>query len=166
MAIDGLGGNLNEHAGQGLVLSTTRTTTDEILSVLEKSTEGVGLRSTPSIAYLHLAASIGLGVAGQLLMKSAALNSAQSPQGLVSPATLLALGVYGLGVVNWIMALRSVNLGVAYSVSSLNYVGIFLGSYFLFDEAITAQRLIGVGLIFFGVLLIVFRARTAPESPR
>lgn len=132
----------------------------------KKSTEPVGLRPNPSIAYLHLASSIGFGVAGQLLMKSAALSSAQSLQGLVSLSTLFALGVYGLGVINWIMALRSVNLGVAYSVSSLNYVGIFLGSYFLFDEAISAQRLIGVGLIFFGVLLIVFRARTAPESPR
>ena len=97
-------------------------------------------------------------------MKSAALNSAQSPRGLFSLATLLALGVYGLGVVNWIMALRSVNLGVAYSLSSLNYVGIFLGSYFLFDESITVGRLIGVGLIFFGVMLIVLRARTAPEG--
>ena len=132
----------------------------------EKSNKRVGVRATRSIAYLYLAASIGFGVAGQLLMKSAALNSAQSLQGLVSPATLLALSVYGLGVLNWIIALRSVNLGVAYSVSSLNYVGIFLGSYFLFEEAITAQRLIGVGLIFFGVLLIVFRAQAAPDKAR
>ena len=132
----------------------------------EQSTERAAARRNNSFAYLHLAASIGLGVAGQLLMKLAALNSAQSPHGLFSLATLLALGVYGLGVINWIMALRSVNLGVAYSLSSLNYVGIFLGSYFLFDETITAGRLIGVGLIFFGVLLIVLRARTAPESAR
>ena len=97
-------------------------------------------------------------------MKSAALHSAQSPHGLISLGTLLALGVYGLGVINWIAALRSVNLGVAYSLSSLNYVGIFLGSYFLFDESITAARLIGVGLIFFGVLLIVLGARHRPES--
>jgi multidrug transporter EmrE-like cation transporter len=161
--VDVLSATENEGTQQDLELSTIRTTTNETRSVSEKSTERVGLRPTPSVAYLHLAASIGFGVAGQLLMKSAALNSAQNPQGLISLATLLALGVYGLGVVNWILALRNVNLGVAYSVSSLNYVGIFLGSYFLFDEVITVQRLIGVGLIFIGVLLIVFRRRTAPE---
>ena len=92
-------------------------------------------------------------------MKSAALNSVtQGSHGLISMGTLAALGVYGLGVVNWIIALRSVNLGVAYSLSSLNYVGIFLGSYFFFDEVMTSQRLIGVALIFLGVLLIVLRA--------
>ena len=116
-----------------------------------------------TIAYVALATSIVFGIAGQLLMKSAALNSAASgPHALVSIGTLVALGVYGLGVVNWIIALRSVNLGVAYSLSSLNYVGIFLGSYFFFDEAITSQRLIGVALIFLGELIIVLRAHREP----
>lgn len=112
-----------------------------------------------TMAYVALAVSIVFGIAGQLLMKSAALNSVtQGSHGLISMGTLVALGVYGLGVVNWIIALRSVNLGVAYSLSSLNYVGIFLGSYFFFDEVMTSQRLIGVALIFLGVLLIVLRA--------
>ena len=121
--------------------------------------------SNPTIAYLALTASLVFGTSGQLLMKAAALNSVtQGSHGLISIATLIALGVYGLGVVNWIIALRSVKLGVAYSLSSLNYVGIFLGSYFLFDEAITAQRLIGVALIFLGVLLIVIRAHRSPTT--
>jgi multidrug transporter EmrE-like cation transporter len=118
-----------------------------------------------SIAYVALATSIAFGIAGQLLMKSAALTSAHSgPHALISIGTLVALAVYGLGVVNWIIALRRVNLGVAYSLSSLNYVGIFLGSYFFFNEAITLQRLIGVGLIFLGVLIIVLHAHGKPTS--
>ena len=117
----------------------------------------------PSLAYIALLASIIFGIAGQLLMKLAALNStSQGPHGLISTGTLLALGVYGLGVVNWIYALRSVKLGVAYSLSSLNYAGIFLGSYFFFDEVITSQRLVGVALIFLGVLLIVLRGNRMP----
>jgi multidrug transporter EmrE-like cation transporter len=117
--------------------------------------------SNRTIAYLALTASLVFGIGGQLLMKSAALNSvSQGSHGLISVATLIALGVYGLGVINWIIALRGVNLGVAYSLSSLNYVGIFLGSYFLFNEVITTQRLIGVALIFLGVLLIVIRAHS------
>ncbi len=115
-------------------------------------------------AYIALAASLWFGIAGQLLMKSAALDSVgYGPQYLISLSTLVALAVYGLGVVNWIVALRGVNLGVAYSISSLNYVGIFLGSYFFFGEMITLPKLIGVALIFFGVMLIVIRAEPSSE---
>ncbi len=115
-------------------------------------------------AYIALAASLWFGIAGQLFMKSAALDSVgYGPQYLISLSTLVALAVYGLGVVNWIVALRGVNLGVAYSISSLNYVGIFLGSYFFFGEMITLPKLIGVALIFFGVMLIVIRAEPSSE---
>lgn len=75
--------------------------------------------------------------------------------------TVLALAVYGIGVLCWMLALRRVNLGVAYSVSSLNYVGIFLGSYFFFGEVVTLPRLVGVAFILAGVLLIVIRAQPA-----
>jgi multidrug transporter EmrE-like cation transporter len=110
-------------------------------------------------AYVALGASIVFGVTGQLLMKWAAINAAG--YGSFLPAvgkTTLALAVYALGVVNWIYALRSVNLSVAYPLSSLNYVGIFIGSYFLFGEHISTQRFLGVALIFCGVLLIVLRS--------
>jgi multidrug transporter EmrE-like cation transporter len=116
------------------------------------------------LALLALMASIGFGIIGQLMMKAAALEGAgRGIAALVSIKTILALGVYALGVINWIVALRNVNLGVAYSLSSLNYVGIFLGSNFFFGEVITAQKLIGVALIFFGVMLIVIRSKTASE---
>jgi multidrug transporter EmrE-like cation transporter len=116
-------------------------------------------------AYIALAASLIFGIAGQLLMKSAALGSVgHDPIRIVSFSTLVALGVYGFGVINWIIALHSVNLSVAYSLTSLNYVGIFLGSYFFFGEVITLPKLIGVALIFFGVMLIVIRAKSASAS--
>lgn len=121
--------------------------------------------NSKQLAYIALAISLIFGIVGQLLMKSAALGSAgHDPVRLVSFSTLVALGVYALGVINWIIALRSVNLGVAYSLSSLNYVGIFLGSYFFFGEAITVQKLFGVTLIFLGVMLIVIRAESLPAG--
>ena len=112
-------------------------------------------------AFLALAASLILGIAGQLLMKDAATSSVASSaiSHLNIGKTLLALFIYGLGVLFWIVALRSVRLSIAYPVSSLNYVGIFLGSYYLFGEEINAQRLIGVGLIFLGVLLVVLHGK-------
>ncbi len=125
----------------------------------------VNSASARQLAFLALMASIVFGIIGQLMMKSAAMEGAGRGVGsLVSIKTVAALGVYALGVINWIVALRNVNLGVAYSLSSLNYVGIFLGSYFFFGEAISAQKLIGVALIFFGVMLIVIRSNATPPA--
>nr|WP_229548607.1 EamA family transporter [Nostoc sp. CHAB 5836] len=68
---------------------------------------------------------------------------------------VLSISVYCLGVVNWILALRSVKLSVAYPLTSLNYVGILFGSYYFFNEVITLTRIAGVITIFIGVLLVV-----------
>ena len=67
----------------------------------------------------------------------------------------LAVSVYCLGIVNWILALRSVKLSIAYPLTSLNYVGILFGSYYFFNEVITLTRIAGVITIFLGVLLVV-----------
>jgi multidrug transporter EmrE-like cation transporter len=112
------------------------------------------------IAVVALVASIALGTAGQLLLKSAALRSLAGPLDPdTAVRTLLALVVYSLGIANWIVALRDVKLSVAYPVSSLNYVGILAGSAWLFGEHIGAMRLSGVLLIVGGVMLVVLGRR-------
>ncbi|WP_428850476.1 EamA family transporter [Nostoc sp. DedVER01b] len=67
----------------------------------------------------------------------------------------LAVSVYCLGIVNWILALRTVKLSIAYPLTSLNYVGIFFGSSYFFHELITPTRIAGVLTIFMGILLVV-----------
>src|ERR1700674_116613 len=105
----------------------------------------------PTIYYAALYSSIGFGVAGQLLMKWAALGTVGSASVWTSlPNLIVALAVYSLGVLNWIFALRGVRLSVAYSLSSLNYVGILFGSYYWFGEQIGGMRIVGVLLIFTG----------------
>ena len=73
---------------------------------------------------------------------------------------VLALSVYTFGVVNWVFALRFVKLSVAYPLTSLNYVGILLGSYYFFNEAVTPGRIVGVFLVFIGVLLVVLPVKS------
>ncbi len=68
-----------------------------------------------------------------------------------------ALFVYSVGVLCWIFSLRNIRLSVAYSLSSLNYVGILLGSYYLFGEHISVARMAGVIFIFIGVILVVLK---------
>ncbi|NEU71629.1 EamA family transporter [Hassallia byssoidea VB512170] len=115
--------------------------------------------SSPSrlklISYLTLFLSIAFGIVGQLLMKHTMSNKTEQLfTWTFIQQLVLALSVYSLGIVNWIFALRTVKLSIAYPLTSLNYVGILLGSYYFFDEKITLIRVVGVVLIFIGVLLV------------
>ncbi|MEH2137974.1 EamA family transporter [Nostoc sp.] len=108
------------------------------------------------IPYFILFVSILFSISGQLLMKN---TMSHAEEGLFTwefiQKLVLAVSVYCLGVVNWILALRSVKLSVAYPLTSLNYVGILFGSYYFFNEVITLTRIAGVITIFMGVLLVV-----------
>lgn len=107
------------------------------------------------LSYTTLLASILFGTTGQLLMKWAMNNPAQ--EGFTWSfilRLLLALSIYSIGVVNWILTLRVLKLSIAYPLTSLNYVGILLGSYYFFDEKLTIIRIIGVALVFLGTLFV------------
>ncbi|WP_242054887.1 EamA family transporter [Nostoc flagelliforme] len=114
------------------------------------------ISSLKIIPYIILFISIVFSISGQLLMKH---TMSQTNEGLFAWEFLkqltLAVTVYCLGVVNWILALRSVKLSIAYPLTSLNYVGILFGSYYFFNEEITLTRIAGVMTIFLGVLLVV-----------
>ncbi|MBN3946466.1 MAG: EamA family transporter [Nostoc sp. NMS7] len=106
--------------------------------------------------YIILFISILFSISGQLLMKH---TMSHTNEGLFTWVFIqqltLAVSVYCLGIVNWILALRSVKLSIAYPLTSLNYVGILFGSYYFFNEVITLTRIAGVITIFLGVLLVV-----------
>lgn len=107
------------------------------------------------ISYTTLFASIGFGIVGQLLMKQTMSHkTGEFLTWSFIQQLVLALTTYSLGVINWILALRFVKLSIAYPLTSLNYVGILLGSYYFFGEKITLIRVIGVVLIFIGVLFV------------
>jgi len=108
------------------------------------------------IPYIILFISILFSISGQLLMKH---TMSHTNEGLFTWVFIqqltLAVSVYCLGIVNWILALRSVKLSIAYPLTSLNYVGILFGSHYFFNEVITLTRIAGVITIFLGVLLVV-----------
>lgn len=108
-----------------------------------------------AVHWLALGASIACGTAGQLLMKAAAVRTVgvESSPGTLA-ALAIAIAVYALGVANWIVALRGVGLGVAYSIGSLTYVGVLAGSCYWFGESIALARAAGVALIMLGVVIV------------
>jgi multidrug transporter EmrE-like cation transporter len=118
--------------------------------------------------------SVVFGVAGQLLMKYAAVYSLGAPATWkLAAGVALALLLYSVGVLNWILALRQLPLSVAYPLTSLNYIGILAGAHYFFAESISLKRVLGVSLIFCGVVLVTAswkrasaEASAGPTDPR
>jgi drug/metabolite transporter (DMT)-like permease len=61
--------------------------------------------------------------------------------------------VYGTGVIFWLLALSNYELSYVYPFASLSYIGIIIGSYFIFKERISALRVLGIAVIISGVLI-------------
>ena len=72
----------------------------------------------------------------------------------LNPYILGGLTCYVVSVVIWIMALSRVPVSVAYPMLSIGYVVNAVLAYYLFGEAITAQKLVGIGFIIVGVWLV------------
>ena len=71
-----------------------------------------------------------------------------------NPFIVGGLGCYAVSVVVWIMALSRVEVSLAYPMLSIGYVVNAVAAWYLFGEALTAQRMIGIGTIIVGVFLV------------
>ena len=72
----------------------------------------------------------------------------------LSPFILGGLGCYVVSVVVWILALSRVPVSVAYPMLSIGYIVNAVAAWFLFGEALGAQKLVGIGFIVVGVWLV------------
>lgn len=113
-----------------------------------------------------LLVSILSSVAGQFLLKSGALKLGKvSTENAIShifsiltvPELIVGLLCYGLGAIAYILLLTRVNLSIAGPSIALVYVFSVLLGYFMFRETIPLERVIGLGLIVCGVLLVVWQ---------
>lgn len=108
--------------------------------------------------------SVVTAACGQLLLKTGALKiGAIEASGLISrilavltiPQLIVGLGFYGLSAVTYILLLSRVKLSVAAPSTALIYVFSVLIGVFVFHEAISAMRLLGIALIACGVVLVI-----------
>jgi multidrug transporter EmrE-like cation transporter len=106
-----------------------------------------------------------LNAAAQLLLKAGTNNIGQFdfvianavPIGLkvaAEPHILGGLLCYVVSVVVWILALSRVEVSIAYPMLSIGYVVNAAAAYFLFGEAVSVQRLTGIGIIIVGVYVV------------
>ena len=70
------------------------------------------------------------------------------------PNVIMGLAFYGISTVFWLVALSKIELSVAYPMLSIGYILLMILSYFLLNEAITIQKVIGTLLVVVGITLI------------
>lgn len=119
--------------------------------------------STLSLALIL--AGVLLNAIAQLLLKAgtnAIGHFAFQAENIVPIGLKLALQPYILGgmtcyvvsLIIWIMALSRVPVSVAYPMLSIGYAINAFIAYHWFGEALSAQKLLGIGLIIVGVVLV------------
>jgi multidrug transporter EmrE-like cation transporter len=64
------------------------------------------------------------------------------------------LACYVVSVVVWIVGLSRVDVSLAYPMLSLGYVVNAFAAWYLFGEVLSVQRLVGIGVILVGVVLL------------
>jgi multidrug transporter EmrE-like cation transporter len=70
------------------------------------------------------------------------------------PFILGGITCYVVSVVVWILALSRVEVSIAYPMLSIGYILNAVAAYFLFGEAVSVQRLAGIGIIILGVYIV------------
>jgi multidrug transporter EmrE-like cation transporter len=70
------------------------------------------------------------------------------------PYILGGMTCYAISLVVWIMALSRVPVSIAYPMLSIGYVVNAAVAYFWFGEPLAAQKLLGLGFIVLGVVLV------------
>jgi len=70
---------------------------------------------------------------------------------LLSVWLLAAMGLLGLGMVFWLLALQTLPVSIAYPMLSLNFVWVSLASHYIYREQSDGLHWLGIGLIIAGI---------------
>jgi multidrug transporter EmrE-like cation transporter len=116
-------------------------------------------------AFALLMTGVLLNAGAQLLLKSGtnalgvlSLSRDTWPDTLMRMATqgqfVLGAGCYALSLFVWILGLSRVPVSVAYPLLSVGYIVNAIAAHYLFGEAVTTTRWLGIGFIVIGVWLV------------
>ncbi|MGV3655446.1 MAG: EamA family transporter [Noviherbaspirillum sp.] len=71
------------------------------------------------------------------------------------PPILAGLVCYLLSVCVWLVGLSRVDVTMAYPMLSLGYILNAIGAWYFLGEEVSAQRLLAIGVIIVGIMLLV-----------
>ena len=113
-----------------------------------------------------LLVSIVASALGQFFLKVGALKLGKATASnlvnhvlsiVITPELLGGLVCYGLGAIAYILLLTRVKLSVVGPSAALIYVFSVLLGHFAFQESIPGSRVVGLGLIICGVVLVIWQ---------
>jgi len=73
---------------------------------------------------------------------------------LLTPEVMAGLGFYGLGTLLWLSALDRVELSQAYPFVSLGFALTTVCGWWLFNDQVSLQRVIGIAVVMAGIVLV------------
>ncbi|HUW50545.1 MAG TPA: SMR family transporter [Sulfuricella sp.] len=117
------------------------------------------------VSFSLLMMGVVLNASAQLLLKAGtnAVGRFEFTAGNIVPVGLKlalephimgGLACYVVSVVVWIMGLSRVPVSIAYPMLSLGYVLNAAAAWYLFGEAVSPTRLLGIGVIIVGVYIV------------
>jgi multidrug transporter EmrE-like cation transporter len=117
------------------------------------------------VSFSMIMVGVLLNAAAQILMKTgtnaigyfdfSAANIMPIGWRLASnPHIIGAMGCYVFGVLIWILALSRVQVSIAYPLLSMGYVVNAVAAWYLFNESFNPAKVIGMGVIILGVVII------------
>lgn len=117
------------------------------------------------IAFILILTGVLLNAAAQLLLKAGTNVVGHFdfhldnliPVGMkiaFQPFIMGGMACYAVSLVVWIMALSRVPVSIAYPMLSIGYVVNAFVAHYWFGEALVAQKLLGIGFIVVGVVLV------------
>ena len=123
-------------------------------------------------AEIALVAAVALAAFGHLMIKYGLNTAAISGKAslvarlqtyLFVPYIFSGLAIYGCGTLLWIVAVAKRDVSYLYPVTALNYVLITIGGMWLFNEAVSPSRWLGILTVMCGVALM--HASAAGRKP-
>ncbi|WP_270938090.1 DMT family transporter [Falsiroseomonas oryzae] len=113
-------------------------------------------------AWITLAIAIATSLVGQVLLKVGASGSVAASAGFLDQLfrwqTIIGLGAYGGAALLYIIALRKIPMSVALPCTAASYVVIALIGWAVFGESLGVQKMLAIGLICAGVVLLATTA--------
>jgi len=123
------------------------------------------------LALALLLVAISLGAAGQVLLKAGLRQLGEKPAPLVVLRSIVTnlrvfsgFGCYGLSSLLYIVALSRLDLSYAYPMVALSYVMVAVLAWWLLDETVPPLRVVGLGLVLLGVVVVALSHRREPPE--
>jgi multidrug transporter EmrE-like cation transporter len=122
------------------------------------------MKSKPLLGYIYIAATIGLTVYGQVMLKWRMNLKGPAPEGLIPIISFLFRSLFDVYIIStylaallasltWMAAMTKFDISFAYPFMSLSFVLVLILGAVLLAEPITRGKVAGIALIMAGIWL-------------